>query len=85
MMTDQLLAMLHRIHEKQIIYNDMDSKNLVVGLGPKADQIFILGYAYCMKYCSVDGNHLPSKNEIKSINNNPIFRSIHCHIGKSIT
>ena len=80
---NQLIDRIEWIHSKNLVYNDIDANNFLVGLGKKADKIFVVDFGNCRKFVDGDDNHYFIGNEVDLIKNNIRFRSIHCHIGKS--
>jgi serine/threonine protein kinase len=47
---DQLVDRIQWIHSKNLVYNDIDSENFLVGLGKKADKIFIVDFGNSRKF-----------------------------------
>lgn len=47
---DQLIDRIQWVHSKNLVYNDIDSSNFLVGLGKKADKIFLVDFGNCRKF-----------------------------------
>jgi len=45
-----LIDRIQWIHSKNLVYNDIDSENFLVGLGKKADKIFVVDFGNCRKF-----------------------------------
>src|SRR5690349_10141973 len=76
---DQLLERLEWIHSKNLVYNDIDPENFLVGLLKKADKIFVVDYGNCRKFVDEEENHYFIGKEENKVKNNVRFRSLHQH------
>jgi casein kinase I homolog HRR25 len=83
LIADQLVDRIAWLHSKNLVYNDIDSENFLVGLGQKADKIFIVDLGNCRKFVDDENNHYFISKEVNPVKNNSRFKSIHGHIGKS--
>lgn len=83
LIVDQLIDRIEWVHSKKLVYNDVDSENFLVGLGKKADKIFVVDFGNCRKFVDEENNHYFIGKETQPLKNNLRFRSIHSHIGKS--
>lgn len=68
-----------------MVYGDLDTKNLLVGLKEKADKIFLVDFGSCRKFVDTNENHIALGAEEKHYLSNPRFKSVHGHIKKSIS
>lgn len=57
MIADQLLDRLECIHKKEFVYRDVKPANFLVGLGSKADKIYVIDFELTRKYVDLDGTH----------------------------
>ena len=55
---DQLIDRIQWVHSKNLVYNDIDSSNFLVGLGKKADKIFVVDFGNCRKFVDEENNHV---------------------------
>ena len=50
MIADQLIDRIQWMHSKGLVYNDVDSENFLVGLGNKADKVFVIDLGNCRRF-----------------------------------
>lgn len=58
LIADQVMDRLQWVHSKNLVYGDLDTENLLVGLKEKADKIFLVDYGSCRKFVDGDQNHV---------------------------
>jgi casein kinase 1 len=50
MLADQMIACVEYLHSKSFIHRDIKPDNFVMGIGPQANQVFIIDYGLSKKY-----------------------------------
>ena len=63
MAIDQIIDRIQWIHSKKLVYNDVDPENFLIGLGQKADKIFMVDFGSCKKFVDGDGSHINFSDE----------------------
>ena len=50
MIAQQIIDRIQWLHNQNLVYNDIDTENFLVGLGKKADKIFIVDFGNVRKF-----------------------------------
>ena len=50
MIAEQIIDRIQWLHNQNLVYNDIDTENFLVGLGKKADKIFIVDFGNVRKF-----------------------------------
>jgi casein kinase 1 len=81
MLADQMIARLEYLHSKNFIHRDIKPDNFIIGLGPKAHQVYIIDFGLSKKYRDSKTNqHIPYR-EGKSLTGTARYASIFTHLG----
>ena len=81
MLADQMISRIEFIHAKNFLHRDIKPDNFVIGLGKKANQIFVIDFGLAKKYRDPKTQqHIPYK-EGKNLTGTARYASINTHLG----
>lgn len=81
MLADQMINRLEFIHSKSYLHRDIKPDNFLMGLGRRANQVYIIDYGLAKKYRdSSTHRHIPYR-ENKSLIGTPRYASLNTHLG----
>ena len=80
MLADQLLNILETIHSKGVVHGDLKPGNILMGVGDKHDQCFIVDFGISKVYRYSNGTHIPYRTK-KPFIGTRIYASISVHNG----
>jgi len=81
MIADQMITRIEYMHAKNFIHRDIKPDNFLIGLGKRADKIYIIDYGLSKKYRDPrTGLHIPFKDN-KSLTGTARYSSINTHLG----
>jgi len=81
MIADQMITRIEYMHAKNFIHRDIKPDNFLIGLGKRADKIYIIDYGLSKKYRDPrTGLHIPFKDN-KSLTGTARYTSINTHLG----
>ncbi|XP_006409051.2 casein kinase 1-like protein 5 isoform X2 [Eutrema salsugineum] len=81
MLADQMINRLEFIHSKSYLHRDIKPDNFLMGLGRRANQVYIIDFGLAKKYRdSSTHRHIPYR-ENKSLTGTPRYASLNTHLG----
>jgi casein kinase 1 len=81
MLADQMTSRVEFIHSKNFLHRDIKPDNFLIGLGKKANQIFVIDFGLAKKYRDPKTQqHIPYR-EGKNLTGTARYASINTHLG----
>eukprot|EP00357_Protocruzia_adherens_P034385 CAMPEP_0115005630 /NCGR_PEP_ID=MMETSP0216-20121206/19995_1 /TAXON_ID=223996 /ORGANISM="Protocruzia adherens, Strain Boccale" /LENGTH=330 /DNA_ID=CAMNT_0002372011 /DNA_START=61 /DNA_END=1053 /DNA_ORIENTATION=- len=81
LLADQMISRIEFLHAKNFIHRDIKPDNFLIGLGKKANQIYIIDFGLAKKYRdSKTQQHIPYR-ENKNLTGTARYASVNTHLG----
>lgn len=81
MLADQMINRVEYVHSKSFLHRDIKPDNFLMGLGRRANQVYIIDFGLAKKYRDpVSHQHIPYR-ENKNLTGTARYASINTHLG----
>ncbi|CAO2181506.1 unnamed protein product [Urochloa humidicola] len=81
MLADQMITRIEFVHSKGYLHRDIKPDNFLMGLGRKANQVYIIDFGLAKRYRDATTNrHIPYR-ENKNLTGTARYASCHTHLG----
>ncbi|KAK8541547.1 hypothetical protein V6N13_137842 [Hibiscus sabdariffa] len=81
MLADQFISRVEYMHSRSFLHRDIKPDNFLMGLGRKANQVYIIDYGLAKKYRDLQTHkHIPYR-ENKNLTGTARYASVNTHLG----
>ncbi|KAK8654722.1 hypothetical protein V6N13_107324 [Hibiscus sabdariffa] len=80
MLADQMINRVEFFHSKAFLHRDIKPDNFLMGLGRRANQVYIIDYGLAKKYRDSSNQHIPYR-ENKNLTGTARYASMNTHLG----
>ncbi|XP_078432020.1 casein kinase I-like 5 [Wolffia australiana] len=81
MLADQMINRIEYVHSKSFLHRDIKPDNFLMGLGRRANQVFIIDFGLAKKYRDFSTHQHISYKENKNLTGTARYASVNTHLG----
>ena len=75
-----MITRVEFIHSKDFLHRDIKPDNFLMGLGKRAQTLFMIDFGLAKRFITRDGSHIPYR-EKKNLTGTARYASINTHLG----
>ncbi|KAB1996394.1 hypothetical protein ERO13_D13G198200v2 [Gossypium hirsutum] len=80
MLADQMINRVEFVHSKSFLHRDIKPDNFIMGLGRRANQVYMIDFGLAKKYRDSSHQHIPYR-ENKNLTGTARYASMNTHLG----
>ncbi|KAF8084285.1 hypothetical protein N665_0726s0009 [Sinapis alba] len=80
MLADQMINRIEFVHQRSFLHRDIKPDNFLMGLGRRANQVYIIDFGLAKKYRDSNHQHIPYR-ENKNLTGTARYASMNTHLG----
>ncbi|XP_039028422.1 casein kinase 1-like protein 2 isoform X2 [Hibiscus syriacus] len=80
MLADQMINRVEFVHTKSFLHRDIKPDNFIMGLGRRANQVYMIDFGLAKKYRDSSHQHIPYR-ENKNLTGTARYASMNTHLG----
>ncbi|KAI5398768.1 Casein kinase 1-like protein 2 [Lathyrus oleraceus] len=80
MLADQMINRVGYVHTKSFLHRDIKPDNFLVGLGRRANQVYVIDFGLAKKFRDSNNQHIPYR-ENKNLTGTARYASMNTHLG----
>ncbi|CAK8560354.1 unnamed protein product [Lathyrus sativus] len=80
MLADQMINRVEFIHTKSFLHRDIKPDNFLMGLGRRANQVYVIDFGLAKKFRDSNNQHIPYR-ENKNLTGTARYASMNTHLG----
>ncbi|KAL2493271.1 casein kinase 1-like protein 2 [Abeliophyllum distichum] len=80
MLADQMINRVEFVHSKSFLHRDIKPDNFLMGLGRRANQVYVIDFGLAKKYKDSSNQHIPYR-ENKNLTGTARYASMNTHLG----
>ncbi|KAL2516366.1 casein kinase 1-like protein 2 [Forsythia ovata] len=80
MLADQMINRVEFVHSKSFLHRDIKPDNFLMGLGRRANQVYVIDFGLAKKYRDSSNQHIPYR-ENKNLTGTARYASMNTHLG----
>ncbi|KAJ4909421.1 casein kinase 1-like protein 2 [Raphanus sativus] len=80
MLADQMINRIEFVHQRSFLHRDIKPDNFLMGLGRRANQVYVIDFGLAKKYRDSNHQHIPYR-ENKNLTGTARYASMNTHLG----